>query len=48
MDVFRADNSVENGRNLPISNPTADVYDINAHTKFNESPLIFNKVIVQK
>ena len=33
-------NSVKNGQNLPISNPKADLYNINAYTKFGENPLI--------
>ena len=40
MDVWRADNSVQNGRNLPISNPKPDLNYINAHTKFRENPLM--------
>ena len=32
MDVSRADNSVENRRNLPITDPNPDLYIINAHT----------------
>ena len=39
--VLRADNSVKNGRNLPISNPKEDVHNINTHTKSGENPLIF-------
>ena len=34
MGVSRADNSVKNWRNLPISNPKPDLHNINAHTKF--------------
>ena len=48
MDVLRADDSVKNGRNSTISNPKADVHNINAYTKFGENPLILTKVIVQK
>ena len=33
MGVFRADNSVKNWRNLPISDPKPDLHNINAHTK---------------
>ena len=47
MDVLRANNSVQNGQNLPISNPKADVYNINVHTKFGENPFIFTKVILK-
>ena len=45
MDVLLADNSVKNRWNPAISNPKADVHNINAHTKFGENPLIFTKVI---
>ena len=40
-DVLRTDNSVGYWRNLPISNSKADLYNINAHSKFGENPLIF-------
>ena len=33
--------TVKNGRNLSISNPKAEVHNINAHTKFGENPLTF-------
>ena len=48
MDVSRADNSVKIERNLPISNPKPDIYNINAHTKFGENPLMFTQVIIRK
>ena len=48
MDVLWADNSVKSGLNLPISNPKADLNNINAHTKFAENPLTFTQIIVQK
>ena len=32
----RTDNSVKNGRNLPVSNPKPDLNNINAYTKFGE------------
>ena len=48
MGVSRADNSVNNWRNLPISNPKPDLHNINAHTKFGENPLMFTQVIIQK
>ena len=32
------ENSVKNWLNLPISNPKADLHNINAHTKFGENP----------
>ena len=44
MDELRADKSVKNGQNLPISNPKADLHNINAHIKFGENPLIFTKL----
>ena len=46
MDVLWADNSVKTGQNLPISNPKADLHNINAHIKFGENP--FTQVIVLK
>ena len=48
IGVSRADNSVKNGRNLPISNPKPDLHNINAHTKFGENPLMFTQVIIWK
>ena len=48
MGVSRADNSVKNWRNLPISNPKPDLHNINAHTKFGENPLMFTQVIIRK
>ena len=48
MGVSRADNSVKNWRNLPISNPEPDLHNINAHTKFGENPLMFTQVIIWK
>ena len=48
MSVSRADNSVKNWRNLPISNPKPDLHNINAHTKFGENPLMFAQVIIRK
>ena len=48
MGVSRADNSVKNWRNLPISNPKPDLHSINAHTKFGENPLMFTQVIIWK
>ena len=47
-DMSQADNSVKNWRNLPISNPKTDLYNISAPTKFVESPLTFTKVIIWK
>ena len=44
MDIVsRADNSVKNWRNLPISKPKPDPHNINAHTKFGENPLKFTR-----
>ena len=48
MGVSRADNSVKIQRILPISNPKPDIYNINAHTKFGENPLMLTQVIIQK
>ena len=48
MGVSRADNSVKTWRNLPISNPKPDLYNINAHTKFVENPLMFTHIIIRK
>ena len=48
MGVSRADNSVKNWRNLPISNPKPDFHNIKAHTKFDENPLMFTQVIIRK
>ena len=48
MDVSRADNSVKIWRNLPSSNPKPDLYNINAHTKFDKIPLMFIQVIIRK
>ena len=48
MGVSRADNSVKNLRNLPISNPKPDLHNINAHTKFSENQLKLTQVIVRK
>ena len=39
---------IKNWRNLPISYPKPDLYNINAHPKFGEKPLIFTQVIVWK
>ena len=47
MDVFRADNTVKNLRNLPISNPKPDLQNINAHTEFGVNPLTFTQVIIR-
>ena len=48
MGLSRADSSVKNWRNLPISNPKPDLHNINAHTKFGENPLMFTQVIIRK
>ena len=46
--MSRADNSINNWWNLPISNPKSDLHNINAYTKFGKNPLKFTQVIVQK
>ena len=46
-DVWWADNSMKNWRNLPISNPKPDLHNINAYTKFAENQLIFIHDIIQ-
>ena len=48
MDVSLADNAIKIWQNLPISNPKPDLYNINAHTKFGENPLMFTQVIIWK
>ena len=48
VGVSRADNSVKIWRNKPICNPKPDLYNINAHTKFGENPLMFTQVIIRK
>ena len=48
MGVSRADNSIKNWRNSPISNPKPDLHNINTHTKFEENPVMFTQVIIQK
>ena len=35
-DMLLEDNSVKNWRNLPISNPKSDLYNINAHIKLEK------------
>ena len=48
MGVSRADNSVKIWQKLPISNPKPDLLNVNANSKFDENPLTFTKVIIQK
>ena len=48
LGVSRADNDVIIWRNLPISNPKLDFYNINIHTKIGENSLIFTQVIIRK
>ena len=48
MGVSQADNSVKIWRNLPISNPKQDLYNINTHTKFGENPLMRTQVIIRR
>ena len=43
-----ADDSVKNWRNLLMSNPKADLHNINAHVKFRENPSRFTQVYVLK
>ena len=47
-DILQEDNSVKNWRNLPTNNPKPDLHNINAHTRFGESPLTFTQVIIWK
>ena len=47
-DVLRADNVVKNWRNLAISNPKADLHNINTDTKFGENQLVFTEFVVRK
>ena len=35
-------------KKMPISNPKADLHNMNAQTEFGENPLVFTKVIIQK
>ena len=46
-DVSRADNC-QNWWILPMNNPKPELYNINAHRKFGENPLIFTKIIIRK
>ena len=48
MGVSWADNSVKIWRNWSISNPKSNLHNINAHTKFGETPLMFTPVIIRK
>ena len=48
MGESQADNSFKIRRNLLISNPKPDLHHINAHTKFDENPLMFIQVIIRK
>ena len=41
MGVSQADNSVNVLRNLPISNPKPDLFNVNAYSKFDVNPLLF-------
>ena len=43
-----ADNCVRIWQNLSISNPKPEGHNINAQTQFDENPLTFTQVIVQK
>ena len=46
--MSRVDDTVKNGRNLPICNPKPDPNNINAHTKFDVNPPKFTQVIIWK
>ena len=48
MGFTRAYNSIKIWRNLTISYPKPDLYNINAHTQLYENPLMFTVVIIQK
>ena len=48
MGVSQEDSFVEIWRKLPISNPKPDLYNINAHIKLGETPLMFTQVIIRK
>ena len=39
--MSRADNSVKNRQNLPVSNPIQNLYNVNAHIKVDENMLKF-------
>ena len=41
MGVFQAANSYKIRQTMPICNPKPDLHNINAHTKFDENPLMF-------
>ena len=47
-DLLRTDSSVKSWQNLAINNPKPDLYNVNTHTKFDDYPLIFTKVMVRK
>ena len=48
MGVSRADNSVKNWRNLPISNPKQDLLTVNAYSNYGENPLLVTQVTVRE
>ena len=48
MGVSQAGNSVKILWNLPISNAKPDLFNVNAYSKFDENPLLFIQVIIQK
>ena len=48
MGMSRADNSINILQNLPISNPKPDLLNVNAYSKFDESPLLFTQVFIRK
>ena len=45
---IKGHNSVENGRNMLFNQPTLDLVNINAHTKFDRNPKINSQVIEHK
>ena len=48
MGMSRADNFINILPNLPISNPKPDLLNVNEYSKFDENPLLFTQVIIQK
>ena len=48
MVVSRAVNSVKNLRNLPISIPKPEFFNVNAYSKFGKNPLFLTQVIALK
>ena len=42
-DMSQGDNSVKNWQNLSISSAKPDLYNIDAHIKIGENPLLFTR-----